>query len=52
MQGIVDTSMLLASMVEEADLLTCAFTMSILMAVVNTPLNGLVFMKASSFLQD
>ncbi|SJL16379.1 uncharacterized protein ARMOST_19901 [Armillaria ostoyae] len=38
---IVNTSMLPASMVEEADLLTSTFTMSILMAVVNTPLNGL-----------
>ncbi|PBK64875.1 hypothetical protein ARMSODRAFT_454514 [Armillaria solidipes] len=50
--GIVDTPMLPGSMVEEADLLTSAFTMSILMAVVNTPLNGLVSMEATWFLRD
>ncbi|KAK0438744.1 hypothetical protein EV421DRAFT_2021078 [Armillaria borealis] len=46
MQGIVDTPMLPGSMVEEADLLTSAFTMSILMAVVHTLLNGLLFKQA------
>ncbi|SJL08949.1 uncharacterized protein ARMOST_12324 [Armillaria ostoyae] len=44
--------MLPGSMVEEADLLTSAFTMSILMAVVNTPLNGLVSMEVLNVLKD